>query len=84
MCCSILCCLRPVLPRGEGLTAVIEERAGRVYCLANAAAGGHTRVDTGICFGIGTRERKSCWSISAKFIRFIGSTTRHFLMKSLA
>ena len=68
---------------GEGLTAVIDERVGRVYCLAKAAAGGHTRVDTGICFGIGVRAKKSCWSISAKFIRFDGSTTKHFLMKSL-
>ena len=84
MCCNILCCLSPELPIGEGLTVVIDARAGSEYCFANAAAGGQTRVDTGICFGIGTSARKSCWSISAKFMRFNGSTTKHFLMKSLA
>ena len=72
-----------MLPIGDGLTLVIDERDGSVYCLAKAAAGGHTKVDTGICFGIGTRARKSCCNISAKFIRFAGSTIKHFLMKSL-
>ena len=48
----------------------MEERVGKVYCLAKAVAGGQTRVETGIYFGIGINARKSCWSISAKFILF--------------
>ena len=55
-----------------------------MYYFAKAVAGGQTRVETGICFGIGTNAKKSCYSISAKFIRFWGSTIKHFLIKSLA
>ena len=45
---------------GDGLTVVIEDRAGSVYYFAKAVAGGHTRVETGICLGIGTSAKKSC------------------------
>ena len=47
-------------------------------------AGGHTSVETGICFGIGTKVKKSCSSISVRLIRFAVSTVRQRRMKSFA
>ena len=73
------------LVMGDGdMLFAIEDLIGREYCLAKAWAGGQARVDAGICLGIGTRERKSCSSISDGVIRRAGSTVRHLLMKSLA
>ncbi len=70
---------------GEGdMLEVIEDLTGSEYCLAKAVAGGHTRVETGIYLGMGTRLRKSCSSISVRFMRLVGSTIRHLRMKSLA
>ena len=45
---------------GDGLTVVIDDRAGSVYYFAKAVAGGHTSVETGICLGMGISAKKSC------------------------
>jgi hypothetical protein len=57
---------------------------GNAYCLINACAGAHTRVETGICFGIGTRDKKSCYNISSRFMRSVGDAIKHCFMKSFA
>ena len=81
---SILCWRMDLLPIGDGLRSLRDYLAGRPYCLTNAVAGGHTSVETGIYSGIGTKERKSCSSISSRLILLDVSTMRHCLMKSLA
>ncbi len=71
---------------GDGVYAYSEFGLtnGRANCLIKAWAGAQTNVDTGIYFGIGTSDKKSCWSISAKLIRSSGAATRHSLIKSFA
>lgn len=71
---------------GEGdiVLLVIEDLTGSAYYFAKAEAGGQTSVETGICLGMGTIDRKSCSSISARFIRLFTSTVRHLRIKSFA
>jgi len=86
MWCSTLFCLIFVLPMGDGDISfwTREDLTGNANCLIKVAAGGQTRVETGICFGIGTRQKKSWSSISYKLIRFDRSTVRHLRIKSFA
>ena len=86
MWCKMRCCLTPSLLMGDGDARFLakEDLMGREYCEAKAAAGGQTSVATGICLGMGTRLRKSCSYISARFMRLVASTVRHLRMKSLA
>jgi len=71
---------------GDGVCAYKEFGLtnGRENCLIKACAGAQTSVETGIYFGIGTSDKKSCWSISARLILSSGTATRHSLMKSFA
>ena len=66
------------------LLFMIEDLTGSEYCLLKACAGGQAKVDAGICFGIGTKLKKSWSSISAVVMRRVGSTVRHLLIKSFA
>ena len=58
--------------------------SGSKYCAAKLSFGGQTRVLTGICFGREVAARKSCWSISLRFIRLAGSRMRQLFMKLFA
>ena len=71
---------------GEGDISLvtIDDLTGSANCFAKAVAGGQTRVETGIYLGIGTRQKKSCSSISLRLMRFAKSTVKHLRMKSLA
>ena len=51
---------------------------------AKLSVGGHTRVPTGIYFGIGAPFKKSCCNISYRFMRLEGSKIKQSRTKLLA
>ena len=75
-----------LLPIGEGDISLLtrDDLTGSANCLTKFTAGGQTRVETGICLGMGTRVKKSWSSISLRLMRFDRSTVRHFRIKSFA